>query len=107
MNLRIAGNPLTHLASLPLRNGKRPITVRGPLHVQCSENSNEMLLGELVDEVAAWTGVQAAPLPDGSGGLVSLGITEDLASSDSANFISENEFAKVLFGAPTSPSQRW
>jgi hypothetical protein len=101
MNLRIAGNPLTHLASLPLRNGKRPITVRGPLHVQCSENSNEMLLGELVDEVAAWTGVQAAPLPDGSGDLVSLGIAEDLASSDSANFISENEFAKVLFGAPT------
>jgi len=100
-SLGIAENPLTHLASLPIRKGKRPITVRGPLHVQCSDNDNERLLYELVEEVAAWPGVEATPWPVGSGDLVSLRTAEDLASNDSDNFISGNEFARVLFGAPT------
>ena len=100
-SLGIAGNPLTHLASLPMRKGKRPITLRGPLHVQCSDNNDEMLLSELVEEVAAWPGIEAAPLPVGTGESMSLRIAEDLASNDSANFISDNEFARVLFGAPT------
>ena len=100
-SLGIAGNPLTQLASLPIRKGKRPITVRGPLHVQCSDNSDETRLYELVEEVVAWPGIEAVPSPVGSGQVVSLRIAEDLASNDSANFISGNEFARVLFGAPS------
>lgn len=91
----------THLASLPNRKGKRPITIRGPLHLQYSDNKDNMLLRELVEEVAAWPGIEAAPLPVGSGDLVSLRTAEDPASNDPANFISGNEFARVLFGAPT------
>ncbi len=100
-SLGITGNPLAHLSSLPIRKGRRPITVRGPLHVQCSDNSDETLLCDLVEEAAAWSGVEATPWPVGSGMLVSLRTAEDLASNDSANFISGNEFARVLFGAPT------
>jgi len=73
----IAGNPLTHLASLPIRKGKRPITVRGPLHLQCSENNDDTLLRELVEEVVAWPGIEAAPWPVGSGALVSFRIAGD------------------------------
>jgi hypothetical protein len=100
-SLGMTGSPLTQLTGLPIRKGKRPITVRGPLHVQCSDNHEETLLDELVEEAVAWPGIEAAPWPVGSSELVSLRIAEDLASKDSANFISGNEFARFLFGAPT------
>src|ERR1700719_2422076 len=60
-----------------------------------------MLLRELVEEAAAWPGIEPAPLPVCSGDLVSLRTAEDPESNDSANFISGNEIARVLFGAPT------
>jgi len=100
-SLGLSGNPSTQLTSLPLRKGKRPITVRGPLHVQCSDNNHETILYELVEEVAAWPGIEAAPWPVGSSELVTFRIAEGLASNDSANFISGNEFARFLFGAPS------
>jgi hypothetical protein len=100
-SLGIEGNTLTHLASLPIRKGKRPITVRGPLHVQCSDNHDETLLFGLVEEVVAWSGVEASPWPVGRSELLSLRIAEDMANNNSANFISGNEFARVLFGAPS------
>ena len=37
--------------SLPNRRGKRPITIRGPLHVQCSDHGDDQELRHLVDEV--------------------------------------------------------
>src|SRR5580692_8355165 len=100
-SLGIEGITLTRPASLPIRKGKRPITVRGPLHVQCSDNHDEALLFGLVEEVVAWSGVEASPWPVGSSELLSLRIAEDIANNDSANFISGNEFARVLFGAPS------
>ena len=101
MNKSVASDLLTHLAHLPIRKGKRPVTIRGPLHVQCSDNHHDHLLRELVKEVAAWPGIDAIPSPTGSGELVSLRIEEDLASQVSSNFIIGQEFARVLFGAPT------
>ena len=98
---RIIGNLIADLRSLPVRKGRRPVTVRGPLHVQCSDNSDHMLLRELVEEVSAWPGIEASPLPVGGGGLVSFRVDEGLASDDLSNFISGTEFARVLFGAPT------
>jgi hypothetical protein len=99
--LRILGNLPDHRASLPIRKGKRPITIRGHLHVQCSDNNDARLLRELVEEVSAWPGIEARPSPVGSGELVSLQIDECLASDDSSNFIIGKEFARVLFGAPS------
>lgn len=100
-SLEVEGNTLAHLASLPIRKGKRPITVRGPLHVQCSDNADETQLVRLVEEIVAWSGIEASPWPVGSNELVSLRIAEEVANNDSAHFISGNEFARVLFGAPS------
>jgi hypothetical protein len=85
------------------RRGKRPITIRGPLHVQCSDHGDERALRHLVEEVMAWPGieVEASPLPVGSADVVSLRVAKDVATDDASVFISGTEFGRVLFGAPT------
>jgi hypothetical protein len=91
----------TEPLTLPIRRGRRPTTIRGPLHVQCSDNGDENLLRELVGDVAAWPGIEASPSPVGSGELVSLRVNEGLATDDRSVFITGKEFGRVLFGAPT------
>ncbi len=93
--------PSSDFLALPRRNGKRPATIRGPLHVQCGENGGEHLLRELLGEVATWRGVEAHFCPVGSGRLVSLRMNEDLATDDRSTFITGREFGRVLFGATT------
>jgi hypothetical protein len=94
-------NLVTISASLPNRRGKRPITIRGPLHVQGSDYGDDRALRQLVDEVTAWPDVEADPLPVGSANLLSLKIGEDVATDDPSVFITGREFGRVLFGAPT------
>jgi Family of unknown function (DUF5519) len=93
----LRADPLT----LPHRKGRRPVTIRGPLHLQCSDHGDEQLLRALVGEVAAWPGIEASPFPIGTGDVVSLRINEDLATDDRSIFITGKEFGRVLFGAPT------
>ena len=49
-----AKNLITISPNLPTRRGKRPITIRGPLHVQCGDHGDDRALRHLVDEVIAW-----------------------------------------------------
>jgi hypothetical protein len=87
--------------SLPNRRGKRPITIRGPLHVQCGDHGDDQELRHLVDEVMAWPHVEAGALPVGSSDLVSLQVGEEVATDDPSVFITGREFGRVMFGAPT------
>jgi hypothetical protein len=87
--------------SLSNRRGKRPITIRGPLHLQCSDHGDDKALRRLVEEVIAWPDIEAGPLPVGSADLVSLGVAKGVATGDASVFISGREFGRVLFGAPT------
>jgi hypothetical protein len=96
-----ANNLLIISPSLPNRRGKRPVTIRGPLHVQCSDHGDDIELHHLVDEVIAWPDVEAGPSPVGSAGLVSLKVGEEVAIADPSAFITGREFGRVLFGAPT------
>jgi hypothetical protein len=96
-----ANNLITISPSLPNRRGKRPVTIRGPLHVQCGDYGDGIALRHLVDEVIAWPDIEAGPLPVGSADLISLQVGEDVANGDSSVFITEREFGRVLFGAPT------
>jgi len=93
--------PISISASLPNRRGKRPITIRGPLHVQCDDHGDDRALRRLVEQVVAWPEIQASPLPVGSVDLISLKIAEEAATDDPSAFITGREFGRVLFGAPT------
>jgi hypothetical protein len=93
----LVDNPL----SIPSRRGKRPITIRGPLHVQCNDNRDGRPLRLLLDDVLAWPDLEASPLPVGSEELISLKISEEMATAEPSVFITGREFARVLFGAPT------
>jgi hypothetical protein len=93
----LVDNPL----NLPIRRGKRPITIRGPLHVQCNDNRDDRLLRRLVNEVIAWPDLEADPLPVGNADLISLKIRKEVATTEPSVFIAGREFARVLFGAPT------
>ena len=96
-----AQNVISISPSLPNRRGKRPVTLRGPLHVQCGDHGDERALHHLVDEVTAWPNVEAGPWPVGSADLVSLQVGADVATGDPSVFITGREFGRVLFGAPT------
>jgi len=98
---RGAKNLITISPSLPNRRGKRPITIRGPLHVQCGDHGDDRELRDLVDEVIAWPHIEAGPLPVGSVDLVSLQVGREVATGDPSVFITGREFGRVLFGAPT------
>ena len=96
-----ANNLIAISASLPNRRGKRPITIRGPLHVQCGDFGDDLALHHLLDEVIAWPHIEAGPLPIGSADLLSLKVDEDVATGAPSVFITGREFGRVLFGAPT------
>jgi Family of unknown function (DUF5519) len=96
-----ANNLVTISPSLPNRRGKRPVTIRGPLHVQSGDYGDEIALHHLIDEVIAWPDIEAGPLPVGSADLVSIKVGEEVATADPCVFITGREFGRVLFGAPT------
>ena len=96
-----ANNVITISPSLPNRRGKRPVTIRGPLHVQCGDYGDQIALRQLVDEVIKWPDIKAGPLPVGSADLVSFQVGEDVATGDASVFVTGREFGRVLFGAPT------
>ena len=96
-----APNLISISPSLPKRRGKRPATIRGPLHVQCLDHGDDRALHHLIDKVTAWPNVEAGPLPVGSADLVSFQVGEDVATDDPSVFITGREFGRVLFNAPT------
>ena len=94
-------NVITISPSLSNRRGKRPLTIRGPLHLQCGDHGDDRALRHLVEDVIAWPDIEASPLPVGSADLVSLRVAKDVATDDASVFITGREFGRVLFGAPT------
>ena len=87
-------------ASLSIRRGQRPGTIRGPLHVQFSDNADDCVLRQLLHEVITWPDIETRPLPVGSAHLLSLDLAEEVATDDPCAFIAGREFGRVLFGAP-------
>jgi hypothetical protein len=54
-------NVFTMSRDLPIRHGKRPMTIGGPLHVQSCDHGDERALRHLPSEVSAWPDVEEAP----------------------------------------------
>ena len=81
---------------LPNRHGKRPMTIAGPLHVQCCDHGDERALRHLLSEVSAWPDVEEAPWSLAGPEIASFQVAEDVATADPAVFIAGREFARIL-----------
>jgi hypothetical protein len=89
------------LQDLPARQGTRPKTLRGPLHIQCGGHGDRKYLDQLVRDVLSWPHVEALPDSNNPPTAIPIRFEENAATLDSAPFISAREFARVLLGAPT------
>jgi hypothetical protein len=96
-----ARNLITISPGLPNRRGKRPLTIGRPLHVQCDDHGDVGALRGLVAEVSAWPHIETGSLLTGSEDLISLQVTQNVATEDPSVFITGREFGRVLFSAPT------
>jgi hypothetical protein len=86
---------------LPRREGIRPVTLRGPLHIQCNAYGDPQHLDELTTTVLGWPYVETN-LPDkNSSNTIPLRLEETASGYNFAAFISPREFGRVLIGAPT------
>jgi hypothetical protein len=86
---------------LPHRKGRRPATLRGPLHIQCDGYGDPKHLDELTTGVLSWPYVESTLPNINSSNTIPLRLEETAAGYNFAAFISPREFGRVLIGAPT------
>ena len=86
---------------LPARRGRRPKTVRGPLHIQCNQHGDLKYLNQLVDEVLTWPYIESAEPFISRSNTIPIRLMEMAASNDPSAFITDREFARVFLGVPT------
>jgi hypothetical protein len=86
---------------LPARRGRRPKTVRGPLHIQCNQHGDLRYLNQLVDEVLTWPYIESAEPFISRSNTIPIRLIEMAASNDPSAFITDREFARVFLGVPT------
>jgi hypothetical protein len=87
--------------TLPFRKGKRPVTICGPLHLQCSNHGDDRLLRHLIEDMVAWPDIEPNSLPAASPDLVSIRVAAEVPNDDLSVFIAGREFGRVHFGPPT------
>jgi hypothetical protein len=93
-------DPLT-VNRLPVREGPRPKTLRGPLHIQCSGHSERKYIKQLVKDVLTWPHIERAPDTTKFTSLIPIRFEAGAAMLDSTPLLSKREFARVFLGAPT------
>jgi hypothetical protein len=86
---------------LPARRGRRPKTVRGPLHIQCNQHGDLKYLKQLVDEVLTWPYIESPEPFVTRSNTIPIRLMELAASKDPSAFITDREFARVFLGVPT------
>ena len=88
-------------ACLPVRKGRRPKTIIGPLHIQCSDHGERKYLNQLLNDVLSWPYIE--PMSNSLNHLdrVSIRLQESVAANDLSAFIHDTEFARVHLEAPT------
>jgi hypothetical protein len=88
-------------ADLPPRKGKRPQTIRGPLHIQCNGYGDPKYVNQLVEQVLTWPHVESSPPPVSPPDTIRVRLAEMVATDEPSAFLSAREFGRVLLGAPT------
>jgi hypothetical protein len=86
---------------LPSRKGPRPVTLGGPLHIQCNGYGDPQHLDELTTAALSWPYVDSNVPNNSSSDRIPLRLEETAAGYNFAAFISPREFGRVFMGAPT------
>jgi hypothetical protein len=86
---------------LPSRKGPRPVTLGGPLHIQCNGYGDPQHLDELTTAALSWPHVDSNVPNNSSSDRIPLRLEETAAGYNFAAFISPREFGRVFMGAPT------
>jgi hypothetical protein len=89
------------LRDLPAREGPRPKTLRGPLHIQVSGHGDRKYVDQLITDVLSWPHIETLSHRHNPTGAIPVRFEKAAATIDSAPFISAREFARVLLGTPT------
>jgi hypothetical protein len=87
--------------TIPVRNGTRPTTICGPLHIQCGGSGGDEYFRELITEVLAWPGVECTPPIVRSPDLISIHLKPAERAIASSSTSSVERFAQVYLQAPT------
>jgi hypothetical protein len=87
--------------SIPVRNGTRPRTICGPLHIQCGGSGGDKYFRELITEVLAWPRVECIPPMVRSPDLVSIHLKPAERAIASSSTSCVRRFAQVYLSAPT------
>jgi hypothetical protein len=87
--------------SIPVRNGTRPKTICGPLHIQCGGSGGDRYFRKLIREVLAWPRVECTPPIGRSPDLISTHLkpVEQAIASSTTSCV--RRFAQVYLPAPT------
>jgi hypothetical protein len=88
-------------AGLPARKGRRPQTIRGPLHIQCNGHGDSKYVNRLVDQVRTWPHIESSPPPVSLSNTIRIRLTEMVATDEPSAFLTAREFGRVLLGSPT------
>jgi hypothetical protein len=102
-NAEEVGRTTWRLASegLPMRKGRRPKTIIGPLHIQCNDHGERKYLNQLLNDVLAWPYIEPTSKSLNDLDRVSIRLQESVAANDFSAFIHDTEFARVHLEAPT------
>jgi hypothetical protein len=73
----------------------------GPLHIQYNEHGNRKYLERLVDRVLNWAHVEPVQTTVDRPSTIFVRLEESAIGSDSAAFITDREFGRILLAAPT------
>jgi hypothetical protein len=84
----------------PVRQGPRPKTLIGPMHIQCDGYGDARHLNQLVKDVLTWPHIESVPAFLNRD-IIRVCLEEKVARSDCSMFMSDREFARFLLAAPT------
>jgi hypothetical protein len=86
---------------LPVREGQRPNTRLGPLHIQSNGHGDPKYLNRLLEDVLSWPYIESARSSTTPRYIVRIRLQETAARSDPSAFIGTREFGRVVLASPT------
>ena len=86
---------------IPVRNGTRPNTICGPLHIQCRSNGGDKYFNDLITEILAWPGVECTPPIVSSPDLISINLKPVERPIASLSTDGVRRLAQVYLAVPT------